>query len=175
MPTKRKADQIELLTEKFKMAKSAVLTYYRGMTVAQLEDLREKLRAGDVEYRVVKNTLARQAAVAAGHPSLGDSLVGPTAIAFGYDDISTPSKLLGEYARATRIKELEVVGALVEGRVLNADQVKQLSDLPPREVLIAQLMGTMQTPMGQLVATIQAPVQQLLGQLEAYKNKLEAA
>lgn len=175
MPTQRKIDQVEELTEKFKSAKVAVLTHYRGLTVSQLEDLREKLRAGDVEYRVVKNTLARRAAAEAGHGHLSDSLTGPVAVAFGYEDISTPSRLLGDYIRVTRIRGLEIVGGLAEGRVMDPDQVRQLSDLPPREVLLAQLLGTLQSPIAQLVGTIQAPVQQLVGLLEAYKNKLEAA
>ena len=170
----QKAEQVELLTEKLKKAKVAVLTDYRGLTVSQIQDLRGKLRTGDVEYRVVKNTLARRAAEAAGAPALQSELEGPVAIAFGYDDLSAPAKLINEWVRQTRLK-LDVKGGLVEGRVFSPDQVKQLADLPSRETLIAQLMGTLQSPVGQLVAIMQTPHQQLLGALNAYKNKLEAA
>ena len=170
----QKAEQVELLVEKMKKAKVAVLTDYRGLTVAQIQDLRGKLRTGDVEFRVVKNTLARRAAEAAGVAALQTELEGPVAIAFGYDDLSTPSKLINEFVRATRLK-LDVKGGLVEGRVFTPDQVKQLADLPSREALIAQLMGTMQSPVGQLVGIMQTPVQQLIGVLDAYKTKLEAA
>jgi len=170
----QKAEQVDLLTEKLKRAKVAVLTDYRGLTVGQIQDLRGKLRTGDVEYRVVKNTLARRAAEAAGVPALQKELEGPVAIAFGYDDLATPAKLINEWVRTSRLK-LDVKGGLVEGRVFSPDQVKQLADLPSREVLLAQLLGTLQTPVGQLVAIMQTPHQQLLGVLNAYKTKLEAA
>jgi len=170
----QKAEQVEVLTDKLRKAKVALLTDYRGLTVTQLQELRGRLRTGDVEYRVVKNTLARRAAEAAGVPALQSELEGPVAIAFGYDDLSLPSKLINEFVRSTRLK-LEVKGGLVEGRVFTPDQVKQLADLPSREMLIAQLMGTLQSPVGQLVGIMQTPVQQLVGVLDAYKTKLEAA
>ena len=170
----QKAEQVELLTEKLKKAKVAVLTDYRGLTVKQIQDLRGKLRTGNVEYRVVKNTLARRAADAAGYKDLESELKGPVAIAFGYDDLSLPPRLINEFVRTTRLK-LEVVGGVVEGRVFNRDQIKQLADLPSREVLLAQLLGTLQSPVAQLVGIMQTPVQQLIGVLNAYKTKLEAA
>jgi large subunit ribosomal protein L10 len=170
----QKAEQVDLLTEKLKRAKVAVLTDYRGLTVSQIQELRGKLRTGDVEYRVVKNTLARRAAEAAGVAGLQKELEGPVAIAFGYDDLATPSKLINEFVRTTRLK-LDVKGGLVEGRVFSPDQVKQLADLPSRETLIAQLMGTLQSPVAQLVGIMQTPLQQLLGVLDAYKTKMEAA
>jgi len=169
-----KVEQVELLTEKLKRAKVAVVTDYRGLSVPQLHDLRTKLRTGDVEYRVVKNTLARRAAEAAGFPTFQAELKGPVAIAFGYDDLGVPAKLINEFVRTTRLK-LDVVGGLVEGRVFSSEQIKQLADLPSRDVLIAQLMGTLQSPVGQLVGIMQTPLQQLMGVLEAYKTKLEAA
>ena len=170
----QKAEQVELLTEKLKKAKVAVLTDYRGLTVKQMQDLRGKLRTGNVEYRVVKNTLARRAADAAGYKDLESELQGPVAIAFGYDDLSLPPRLINEFVRTTRLK-LEVVGGVVEGRVFNRDQIKQLADLPSRDVLLAQLLGTLQSPVAQLVGIMQTPVQQLIGVLNAYKTKLEAA
>jgi large subunit ribosomal protein L10 len=170
----QKAEQVELLAEKLKRAKVAVLTDYRGLKVSQIQELRGKLRGGEVEYRVVKNTLARRAADAAGHRALESEIKGPVAIAFGYDDLGTPSRLINEFVRATRLK-VEVVGGLVEGRVFSPDQMKQLADLPSREALIAQLMGTLQSPVAQLVGIMQTPLQQLHGVLEAYKTKMEAA
>jgi large subunit ribosomal protein L10 len=174
MPVRqKKVEQVQRLTDKLRHAKVAVLTDYRGLTVAQLQDLRSRLRTADVEFRVVKNTLARRAAAEAGNEALQSELKGPVAIAFGYDDLGTPPKLLADWARATRLK-LDIVGGLVEGRVFGPDQVRQLADLPSREVLLAQLLGTLQSPVAQLVATIQAPVQQLVGLLEARKNQMEA-
>lgn len=170
----QKVEQVEFLTEKLKKAKVAVLTDYRGLTVAQMQELRSRLRGGGVEYRVIKNTLARRAAEAAGHADLEPELKGPIAIAFGYDDVGVPARLINDFVRTTRLK-LDVVGGLVEGRVFNRDQIRQLADLPSREVLIAQLLGTLQSPVAQLVGIMQAPVQQLIGALNAYKEKLEAA
>jgi large subunit ribosomal protein L10 len=172
MARPEKVEQVELLTGKLREAKVAVLTDYRGLTVGQLQDLRGRLRAQAVEYRVVKNTLARRAAVDSGNEGFQDLLKGPVGIAFGYGDLGAPARVLGEFTRQTRLK-LEIVGGLVEGRVMGPDQVRQTADLPSREVLIAQLLGTLQSPVSQLVATIQAPVQQLVGLLEAYKDKLE--
>src|SRR5438128_9904902 len=131
----QKAEQVALLTEKLRKAKVALLTDYRGLTVTQLQDLRGKLRTGDVEYRVIKNTLARRAAEAAGVSALQSELEGPVAIAFGYDDLSLPSKLLNDWVRPTRLK-LDVKGGLVEGRVFTQDQVKQLAGLPLRGALV---------------------------------------
>ena len=174
MARPEKVEQVDLLTEKLRNAKVAVLTDYRGLSVGQLQDLRSRLRAQEVEYRVVKNTLARRAAVEAGHEDFQDLLKGPVAIAFGYGDLGAPARVLGEFTRQTRLK-LDIVGGLVEGRVLGPDQVRQTADLPPREVLIAQLLGTLQSPVAQLVGTIQAPMQQLVGLLEAYRDKLGGA
>jgi large subunit ribosomal protein L10 len=170
----QKAEQVELLTEKLKKARVAVLTDYRGLKVSQIQELRGKLRSGDVEYRVIKNTLARRAAESAGYPALQAEIKGPVAIAFGYDDLGVPAKLINEFVRSTRLK-LDIVGGLVEGRVFSAEQIKQLADLPSREALIAQLMGTLQSPVAQLVGIMQTPLQQLVGVLDAYKSKLEAA
>ena len=170
----QKAEQVDLLTEKLKKTKVAVLTDYRGLTVSQIQDLRARLRGGNVEYRVIKNTLARRAAEAAGVPALESELKGPIAIAFGYDDLGLPARLINEFVRTTRLK-LEVVGGLVEGRVFDRNQIKQLADLPSREVLLAQLLGTLQSPVAQLVGIMQTPVQQLIGVLNAYKEKVEAA
>jgi large subunit ribosomal protein L10 len=172
MARPEKVEQVELLTDKFRKAKVAVLTDYRGLNVAQLQDLRGRLREQDVEYRVVKNTLARRAAAASGHEEFQDLLKGPVAIAFGYGEVGVPARLLADFTRQARL-QLGIVGGLVEGHVLGPDQVRQTADLPPREVLLAQFLATLQSPVAQLVATIQAPVQQLVGLLEAYRDKLE--
>jgi large subunit ribosomal protein L10 len=174
MARPEKVEQVNLLTEKLRTAEVAVLTDYRGLSVGQLQELRGRLRSQEVEYRIVKNTLARRAASDAGHERFQDLLKGPIGIAFGYGELGVPARVLGEFTRQTRIR-LDIVGGLVEGRVMNPDQVRQTADLPSREVLLAQLLGTLQSPVSQLVATIQAPVQQLVGLLEAYREKLGGA
>lgn len=170
----QKAEQVELLTEKLRKAKVAVLTDYRGLTVAQIQELRGRLRGGDVEYRVTKNTLARRAAQAAGVPQLEPELKGPVAIAFGYDDLALPSRLINEFVRTTRLK-LDIVGGLVEGRVFSPEQVRQLADMPSRDTLLSQLAGTLQSPLSQLAGALQQPLSMLASALEQYQKKLEAA
>lgn len=174
MPTQQKVEQVELLTDKLRRSRAAVLTDYRGLTVAQIQDLRGRLRGADVEYRVVKNTLARRAAVDAGHDDFQQALTGPVAIAFSYDDLGAPVRLVQEFVRQTRLR-VDIVGGLVEGRVMSGDQVRQLADLPSRETLIAQLMGTIQSPIATLATALNSPLAQLAGALESYKNQLEAA
>ena len=174
MARPEKEQQVELLTDKLNKARVAVLTDYRGLTVSQMQDLRGRLRGGEVEYRVVKNTLARLAAAASGHDDFQPLLLGPVGIAFGYDDLATPIKLVNEFVRSTRLK-LDIVGGLVEGRVMSADQLKQLADLPPKEVLISQLAGTVLSPMASLAAALNTPLAQLASTLEVHKNNLEAA
>ena len=174
MPVRqKKVQQVDLLTDKLRKAKVAVLTDYRGLTVAQMQELRSRLRTADVEFRVVKNTMARRAAAESGNEALESELKGPIAIAFGYEDLGAPAKLLADFVRATRLK-LEIVGGLVEGRVFGPEQIRQLADLPPRDVLLAQLLGTLQSPIAQLVGAVQAPVQELVGLLEARRKQLEA-
>ena len=174
MARPHKVHQVEEISERLKRARAAVLTDYRGLTVAQLQDLRAKLRGADVEYRVVKNTLARRAAVEAGHDEFTEVLKGPVAIAFSYDDVSSPAKLLGDWARTTRLK-LDIVGGLIEGRPMSGDQVRQVAELPSKEVLISQLAGSILGPIAQLAGALQSPLSQLAGALEAYHKQLEAA
>lgn len=169
-----KEEQVGQIADKLRSAKVVVLTDYRGLDVATLEDLRSKLRQGEVEYRVVKNTLALRAAREAGLEDLEKVLDGPVAFALSYGDISAPARLLTEWARQTRNK-LDITGGLVEGRVFPPDRVRQLAELPPREVLVAQLLGTLQSPVAGLLAAIASPAQQLLSVLEQKKNQMEAA
>jgi large subunit ribosomal protein L10 len=171
MARPEKVEQVALLTEKLRSVRAAVLTDYRGLTVSQIQDLRARFRGAEIEYRVVKNTLARRAVAEAGQDeSLQELFVGPVAVAFGYgEDIGASLRLINEFARATRSR-VGVKGGLIEGRVLGPQEVQQVADLPSREVLIAHLLGTLQTPIGQLANAIQAPVRELVGLLEAYKD-----
>jgi large subunit ribosomal protein L10 len=173
MARPEKEAQVSLIAEKLQSAKTAVLTDYRGLSVAQLQELRSTLRPANVEYRVVKNTLARRAVADAGQDTgLQELFTGPVAIAFGYDDLGAPVRLLTEWARQARLP-LDLKGGLVEGRVMNAAEIRQIGDLPPRDVLIAQLLGTLQTPLSQLASAIQSSVQELVGLLEARREQLE--
>lgn len=161
------------LTEKLRRSTSTIVTEYRGLTVKQLADLRTSLRQQNVEYVVVKNTLARRAAVDAGIGDLAEALVGPVAIAVGYDDISTPAKLVSDYARITKLPT--ITRGFAEGRLLGTQEVKMLAELPPRDVLLGQLAGTLASPLTSLAGSLNSICSTFASTLDAYRAKLEAA
>jgi len=170
------AKKVETVAEiKEKLAKSdlSILTDYRGLTVAEVTQLRSQLRQAGVEYRVTKNTLARFAAEQAGVGALSPLLVGPTAIAFAADDVVKAAKVMTDYARASKV--LKIKGAVLQGRVIGAEQVVELAELPPREVLLAKVVGGMQSPVVGLVSVLSGTLQSLLRVLQARQQQLEAS
>ena len=169
----RKKEMVEELTEKFSRATSAVITDYRGLTVKQLEELRHQLRAQGIDYVVVKNTLARRAADAAGIAQFSPTLVGPCGVAVGYGELSAPAKILNDYFKAN--KRLPIMGGIIAGTVYGAEEVKTIADLPPREVLLSQLAGTLQSPLNQLAGTMNSILSNFAATLDAYRTKLEKA
>lgn len=172
MARPEKVEQVRLLSEKLQSARTAVLTDYRGLSVSQMEDLRGRFRGANVEYRVIKNTLARLAVSESGQTeSLQELFVGPVAIAFGYEELGTPIRVINEFARQARLR-LDIKGGVVEGQVLDAAQMREIGDLPSREVLLAQLLGTLESPISQLANAMQASVRELVGLLEARKDQL---
>jgi large subunit ribosomal protein L10 len=167
-----KAATVADLTARLKASSTAVLADYRGMTVGQMRDLRTKLRGGGIEMVVVKNTLARRAAVAAGYEPLTAELVGPIAMLFAVDDVSAPARILNDYIRANR--KMVIKGGLLEGQVIKADAVTELADLPSREVLLSRLLGAMQAPLGNLASVLQAPLTKFARTLEAVRSQKES-
>jgi len=167
-----KAATIADLTARLKASSTAVLADYRGMTVGQMRDLRTKLRGGGIEMVVVKNTLARRAAKAAGYEPLGAELVGPIAMLFAVDDVSAPARILNDYIRANR--KMVIKGGLLEGQVIKADAVTELADLPSREVLLSRLLGAMKAPLGNLASVLQAPLTKFARTLEAVRSQKES-
>lgn len=143
------------LTSHFNDATAAVLTEYRGLTVAELQELRRSLGA-DATYAVTKNTLTKIAAREAGIEGLDDSLAGPTAIAFIRGDVATVAKGLRDFAKAHPL--LVIKGGVMDGRVLDADAVKKLADLESREVLLAKLAGAMNGNLAKAVGLFAAPL-----------------
>ena len=167
-----KAATVAEITSRLKASSTAVLADYRGMTVGQMRDLRSKLRDGNIEMMVVKNTLARRAAKAAGYEPLSAELVGPIAMLFAADDVSGPARILNDYIRANR--KMAIKGGLLEGQVIKADVVTELADLPSREVLLSRLLGAMQAPLGSLASVLQAPMSKLARTLDAVRSQKES-
>ena len=167
-----KAATVAAITNRLKASSTAVLADYRGMTVGQMRELRSKLRDGNIEMMVVKNTLARRAAKAAGYEPLSAELVGPIAMLFAADDVSAPARILNDYIRANR--KMVIKGGLLEGHVIKADAVTELADLPSREVLLSRLLGAMQAPLGSLASVLQAPLSKLARTLDALRSQKES-
>ena len=168
----QKAATVADLTARLKATSTAVLADYRGMTVGQMRDLRSKLRGGGIEMIVVKNTLARRAAKAAGYEPLSAELVGPIAMLFAVDDVSAPARILNEFIRANR--KMVIKAGLLEGQVINANAVTELADLPSREILLSRLLGAMQAPLGNLASILQAPISKLARTIDAVRAQKES-
>jgi large subunit ribosomal protein L10 len=167
-----KAESVAELTSRLKASSTAVLADYRGMTVGQMRDLRSKLRDGGIEMVVVKNTLARRAAKAAGYEPLAGELVGPIAMLFAADDVSAPARILNDFIRANR--KMVIKGGLLEGQVVRAETVVELADLPSREILLSRLLGAMQAPLGNLASVLQAPLSKFARTLDAVRAQKES-
>ena len=173
MATKeKKAQTIDELQDVLAKCSIGIVADYRGLTAADTTALRRKLREAKVELRVVKNTLARRAAVQAGRDDIVGLFKGPMAMAVGYGDISEPARVLTDYIRASRVN-LSVKGGFLSNRVLTAADIATLPTLPSREVLLARVLGGIQSPITSLVYCLAAPMRGVLGVLQARIQQLE--
>jgi large subunit ribosomal protein L10 len=166
-----KAAAVAELTDAFRNANAAVLTEYRGLTVAQLKALRRSL-SGNAEYFVVKNTLTKIAAKEAGVDAFDSLLQGPSAIAFIQGDAVEVAKGLRDFAKANPL--LVIKGGVLDGKALSAADVTKLADLESREVLLAKLAGAMLGSLSQAAALFQAPLSQAARTVEALRAQVEA-
>jgi large subunit ribosomal protein L10 len=174
MATEKKAEIVASLEDTLSRCRLGILTDYRGLTTADLNDLRRKLRESGIEYRVVKNSLARIAARQVGMNALAESFTGPVAIAFDYSESPVAAGVLAGYIRSTK-STLGIKGGFLEERLLSADEVETLAKLPPREVLISQVMAGIQSPIYGLVNVLAGPVRGFMGVLQARIKQLEGA
>ena len=149
-----KVQFVEALSERLKSNSCVLMADYRGLTVAEMNELRKQLREAGVEFQVIKNTMTRRAAAAAGIEGLDPFLVGPTAIAFSKDDVVAPAKILAKFAKEH--DDLEIKGGLVEGKVVGLDEIKALADLPSREGLLSMLLSVLQAPIRNFALAVKA-------------------
>lgn len=172
MEKAKKAEVIQELKDKFLRAKSVVFTDYTGMTVAEMSDLRNILRSSKIEYRVIKNNLAR---IAARETPLSilkpEEYKGPIGIALGYDDPLLVVKKVLEFTEKN--EKLKVKNSVVEGRLLSPEELKALATLPSRDVLLGMLAGGLAQPLMQLASGFNALLLNLLYAFEALKQKKE--
>jgi large subunit ribosomal protein L10 len=166
-----KAAAVAELTDKFRDSGAAVLTEYRGLTVAQLTRLRGSI-SEHATYVVVKNTLTDIAAKQAGVTAFDGQLTGPSAIAFITGDPVETAKSIRDFAKAN--PALVIRGGYLEGKSLTAADVTKLADVEPREVLLAKLAGAMKASLSQAAALFQAPLSQAVRTLEALRVKQES-
>jgi large subunit ribosomal protein L10 len=174
MATEKKVQIVESLQEVFSKCNIGILTDYRGLSTAEMSDLRRRLREVGVEYRVVKNSLAQFAAKQAGMDELADSFSGPVAVALGYGEIADAPRVLADYIRATK-STLEIKGGFLGYRLMTSGDVDTLATLPAREVLISQVMAGIQSPIVGLVSVLVAPIRGIMGVLQARIQQLEGA
>jgi large subunit ribosomal protein L10 len=161
------------LTERLKTADTLIVADYRGLTMPQIDELRSELLKHGARFTVVKNTLTRRAAEAAGSDTLLALLDGPTAIAFleSDGDPVAVAKALGAAARDTKV--LEVRGGILDGRAITPDDVENLAKVPPVDVLRAQVLGAVTAPLTAIVGLFTAPLQNLVGLIDARITQLE--
>ncbi len=160
------------IKEKLEKAQSIVLLDYRGLTVEEVTSLRDQMRSAGVEYKVIKNTMLTRAASELGITGTEELFQGPTACAFGYTDAAAPAKILVDFIK--KVKKTEIKGGMLEGKVVGIDQIKYLAELPPKEVLVAKLLGTLNAPITNFVGVLSGVPRAFVCALAAIKEQKEA-
>jgi large subunit ribosomal protein L10 len=175
MKREHKEEVVDELTQRLKAAETLLVADYRGLTMPQIDELRSRLLASGARFTVVKNTLTRRAAEAAGADALLALLDGPSAIAFleTDGDMVAAAKALADSARETNV--LEIRGGIMQGRALTAAEVETLAKLPPPEVLHGQVLGAIVAPLTALAGLLNAPLQNLVGLIDARIEQLGGA
>lgn len=169
MPDPQKSQIVEELHEKFSRAKGAVLSDFKGMTVEQMTSLRKELRNNSVEFRVVKNTLAKRAMEGTSFSVLEDSFKGPVSIALSYEDSVTPAKVLTDFSK--KEPKLKITAGFCEGKKVSEEEIKYLADLPSRDVLLGQILAVANGPARNFVGTLNGVLLSFLRVLSAVKDK----
>ncbi len=163
---------IDELQQKLSEARAFYLTDFTGMNVKQITEFRSRLRKQGVEYVVVKNTLAQRAVTQLELPDVASFFTGPTGLVIGREDAVTAAKILSDFAREFDNRPAVKAG-VVERQGVSPDQVKQLAELPPKEVLLAQLAGGLQAPMARLAGGMQNLVAGLARAVDALRRQRE--
>jgi large subunit ribosomal protein L10 len=170
MPTAQKAAAIDALADRFQRAQLVVVANYRGLSVSQMQQLRGTLRETNAEFTVAKNTLTRLASERAGVEIPAEHLEGPTALMFAYEDVVAPAKALSDFVRTSRVLELKT--GVMEGHTLSTGDIEALASMPPREELLARLVGLLASPMSRAVGALSGPSRSLLNALNAQTEQV---
>ncbi|MFC5465854.1 50S ribosomal protein L10 [Lederbergia graminis] len=154
----QKKQVVEEISNKLKSSVSTIVVDYRGLSVAQVTELRKQLREAGIEFKVYKNSMARRAADAAELSGLNEALVGPNAIAFSTEDVVAPAKILNSFAKEN--EALEIKAGVIEGNIATVEEIKALAELPSREGLLSMLLSVLQAPIRNLALATKAVADQ---------------
>jgi large subunit ribosomal protein L10 len=174
MPNEKKVATVKGLRDRIERATIVIAAEYRGLSVSEIAALRKSIRDAGVEMRVVKNRLFLRAAGEAQQPGLSELLEGPTAVLFGYEDVSASAKVVTEYARTAR-NAFAVRSGMMDGQLLSAVEILDLASLPTRPVLLGLLAGLLQAPVTQLAGLLKGSMRNLAGLLDSRAKQLEEA
>jgi large subunit ribosomal protein L10 len=169
----KKQQMVADYVDKVSRSKAVILADYRGLSVAKMTELRRRLREVDGAFQVIKNTLFTRALEETNIPVPSEHLQGPVAAGFCFGDSPPIAKVLVDFGRETQI--LQVHGAILGERFLDAKAVQTMADLPPREILLAQLLGAVQGPMSSLASTVAGPLRDLVQVLKARSEQGQEA
>ena len=149
-----KKQQVDTIAEQLKNSVSTVIVDYRGLTVAEVTELRSQLREAGVEYKVYKNTLVRRAAEKAGLEDLQELFVGPSAVAFSNEDVIAPAKVISDFAKDA--EALEIKGGSVDGKFTSVEEINALAKLPNKEGMLSMLLSVLQAPVRNVAYAVKA-------------------
>ena len=172
MPTEAKRQVVDELRQQLEVSPTLIVSEYRGLTVREIAEIRRSLRKQDVSYRVVKNRLLKIAAADTRGSALDALLTGPTAIAFGTDEAGTAKAVIDAIRP---FKQVRITGGVLGSRAIDADGVTRLATLPPREVLLAQIIGAITAPMATTAGLFDAPLRDVAGLVTALADQRAAA
>jgi len=172
MSREKKTQIIDELGEVFSKSSVVILTDYRGLSTAELTNLRRTLDKSDIKYRVVKNTMARFAVDRVGKNEFGALFEGPVAIAFSEGDVVEPAKIISSYIQSTK-SVMSVKGGFLGDRMLTPEEVASLAKMPSKEILIAKVLGGMQSPIVMLVSCLAVTMRGFMGVLQVRIKQLE--
>lgn len=171
MANPAKQEAVKELNEVFQKASAAVLANYQGIDAGSITAMRANMRSQSVEFRVVKNTLAKLAAKNTPFEALDASFTGPVSVLVSFDDPVAPAKALADQRKVDAKKTPKVICGLVGGKMISAEGVKALADLPSREALLGQMLSVMQGPTTNFVGVFSSLLRKLVGTLDAVREK----